>query len=100
MYIIIKNTEILQAGQDEYTDIEAGTEQIEIDNSMWKGKRKFEIKWDGKKIVDKTVKEVQDYYDIAKNKKIVELKEKIYVRQGINEDYTEFQNELEGLEND
>jgi len=97
MFIIIKDTDILRVGQNEYINI-MEDEQIEIDNSMWEGKARYEIKWDGEKIINKTKTEIQLFFDKIKNDDIIRLKERIYLRQAINEDTTEFQQELDNLD--
>jgi len=59
----------------------------------------YNIEWISKKEFDQIKENVKQYYiNNDKQERIVKLKEIIYVRQQINEDYTKEQNELNELQ--
>lgn len=59
----------------------------------------YTIEWITEQEYIEGCKQVKEYFTQIENKKqVIELKEKIYIRQKIKEDYTELQNELNKLE--
>ncbi len=88
MNLLIDGSKILSAGNGIY--VATGTQQVVIvDDGLWRGKRKSEIKWDGSKMIDKTDAELLADAKTEKKKQLLPS----YQQRMINENISTIESE-------